>query len=141
MEQMTKEETHAFLTHGTRTGKVAVVLQNGRPHVTPVWFAVDGDSVVFMTHESSGKGKAVRRDDRVAMVVDDDKAPYAFVLVEGTVSISEDLDELRHWGAVIGGRYMGADRADEYGERNGVPGELLVRIHPTRIVAMAGIAS
>jgi hypothetical protein len=75
------------------------------------------------------------------MVVDDDAAPYAFVLVEGTVSISEDLDELRHWGAVIGGRYMGADRADEYGERNGVPGELLVRIHPTRIVAMSGIAS
>ena len=30
---------------------------------------------------------------------------------------------------------MGADRAEEYGERNGVPGELLVRLTPTRIVA------
>lgn len=141
MQKMSSDEARAFLSHETRTGKLAVVRQDGRPHVTPIWFVLDGDDVVFMTHESSGKGKAVRRDDRVAMVVDDDAAPYAFVLVEGTVSISEDLDELRHWGAVIGGRYMGADRADEYGERNGVPGELLIRIHPTRIVAMSGIAS
>jgi hypothetical protein len=35
---------------------------------------------------------------------------------------------------------MGSERAAEYGERNGVPGELLVRITPTRIVAQADIA-
>lgn len=141
MKRMSRDETRAFLAHGTRTGKLAVVRQDGHPHVTPVWFALDGDDVVFMTDESSGKGKAVRRDDRVSMVVDEETPPYAFVLVEGIVSITEDLDELRHWGAIIGGRYMGIDRADEYGERNGVPGELLVRIHPTRIVAMSGVAS
>ncbi|MGA9598551.1 MAG: PPOX class F420-dependent enzyme, partial [Acidimicrobiia bacterium] len=36
--------------------------------------------------------------------------------------------------------YMGADRAEEYGRRNGVPGEYLVRIRPTRIVAHANVA-
>jgi len=35
---------------------------------------------------------------------------------------------------------MGADRADEFGARNGVPGEMLVRIRPTRVVARADIA-
>jgi hypothetical protein len=35
---------------------------------------------------------------------------------------------------------MGAARAEEYGRRNGVPGELLVRITPTRTVAQADIA-
>jgi hypothetical protein len=35
--------------------------------------------------------------------------------------------------AVGGGRFMGADRAEEYGRRNGVPGELVVRISPTKV--------
>ena len=35
---------------------------------------------------------------------------------------------------------MGAALAEQYGQRNGVPGELLVRITPTKIVAQANIA-
>ena len=35
---------------------------------------------------------------------------------------------------------MGADRAEEYGRRNGVPGELLVRVTPQRIVGETGVA-
>ncbi|MEA2000660.1 MAG: PPOX class F420-dependent oxidoreductase [Actinomycetota bacterium] len=140
MQKMTNEETRSFISHKTRTGKLAVVRKDGRPLVTPIWFALDGDDIVFMTFESSGKGLAVRRDPRVAMVVDEEVPPYSFVLVEGTVSISEDPIELLHWATVIGRRYMGADRADEYGKRNAVPGELLVRIHPTRIVAMADVS-
>ena len=33
-----------------------------------------------------------------------------------------------------GGRYMGADRADEFGRRNAVPGELVVRVRPTKVI-------
>ncbi len=140
MNKMTQEETRAFLSYGTRTGKLAIVRKSGQPSVTPIWFVLDGDDVVFMTHETSGKGMAIRRDKRVAMVVDEEVAPYAFVLIEGDVTISEDPDELLKWATIIGGRYMGQDRADEYGKRNGVPGEYLVRLHPRRVVAMAGIA-
>lgn len=140
MHKMTADEIQKFLSHGTRTGKLAVVRKSGQPTVTPVWFVVDGDEIVFMTHESSGKGQAIQRDSRVAMVVDEEVAPYAFVLIEGTVTITEDAAELVRWATVIGGRYMGADRAEEYGKRNGVPGEYLVRIHPTRTVAVSRIA-
>lgn len=140
MHKMTSDEIHAFLSYGTRTGKLAFVRKSGQPMVTPVWFVVDGDDIVFMTHESSGKGQAIRRDSRVAIVVDEEVAPYAFVLIEGTVTITEDAAELIRWATVIGGRYMGADRAAEYGKRNGVPGEYLVRIHPTRTVAVSRIA-
>ena len=137
---MTTEQTREFLSHGTRTGKLAVVRRSGQPHVTPIWFVLDGEDIVFMTHESSGKGQAIRRDKRVSMVVDEEVAPYAFVLVEGTVTVSEDIDELIRWGTTIAKRYMGLDRAEEYGVRNGVAGEYLVRMHPTRIVAVTGIA-
>ena len=66
--------------------------------------------------------------------------PFNFATLEGVATLSEDLAEVAHWAAVIGGRYMGADRAEEYGRRNGVPGELLVRVRPTDIVALAGLA-
>ena len=140
MIEMAPEQIRAFLSTGTRTGKLAVVRKDGRPLVTPVWFALDDDDVVFMTYRTSGKGMALRRDGRVAMVVDEEVAPYAFVLLEGEVTISEEPDELLHWATVIGARYMGPDRAEEYGKRNGVPGELLVRLRPSRIVAMSGVA-
>ena len=140
MTEMTPEQIRSFLATGTRTGKLAVVRKDGRPLVTPVWFVLDEDDVVFMTYKTSGKGRALRRDGRVSMVVDEEVAPYAFVLLEGEVTISQDPDELLHWATVIGARYMGSDRAEEFGKRNGVPGELLVRLRPSRVVAMEGIA-
>lgn len=62
------------------------------------------------------------------------------MIVHGTASISEDRDELVRWATVIGGRYMGADRAEEYGRRNGVPGELLVRVAPTKVISARDVA-
>jgi PPOX class probable F420-dependent enzyme len=138
--KMSDEEWRQFVTDGTRTGKLATVRADGRPHVAPVWFDLDGDDIVFMTAASSLKGKSLRRDPRVSMCVDDENPPFSFVIIEGTATISEDLDELRAWGSRLGGRYMGTEAADDYGKRNAVPGELLVRMHVDKVVAMADIA-
>ena len=75
MHEMPDEERRAFLLEGTRTGKLATIRRDGRPHVVPIWFL-----------------------------------------------------------------HMGADRAEEFGRRNAVEGELLVRIRPTKILARAAIA-
>jgi PPOX class probable F420-dependent enzyme len=138
--EMTPDERREFLLEGTRTGKLAVIRADGGPHVTPTWFTLDGDEIVLTTDETSMKAKAIRRDPRVAMCVDDQAPPYSYVMVEGTATLSDDLDDLRRVATAVGGRYMGADRADEFGARNAVPGELVVRITPTHIVARADIA-
>ncbi|MCD6057063.1 MAG: class F420-dependent enzyme [Thermomicrobiales bacterium] len=140
MHLMTPDETRAFLLEGTRTAALATVRADGRPHVVPVWFTLDGDDLLFNTGEETVKGANLRRDARVALMVDDEEPPYAFVSIEGDVSLSDDLDTMRHWATRIAARYMGEDQADAYGRRNAVPGELLVRVHPTKIVAMSGIA-
>lgn len=139
---MTAEEVRAFLTaEPARTAKVATVRQDGSPHVAPVWIAVDDDgAILFTTAADTLKGRSLVRDGRVALCLDDERPPFAFVLVEGTVEISDDPDALLRWATVIGGRYMGADQAEAYGRRNGVPGELLVRVRPTRTVAKKDIA-
>ena len=141
MQPMTTEQWHEFVMTGTRTGKLAVTRADGRPHVTPIWFVLDGDDVILNTGTDSVKGKALRRDPRVCLSVDDQVPPYSFVVIDGVAEISEDRDELRRWATAIGGRYMGAGRAQEFGIRNAVPGELLVRIRPTRVIARAGISA
>jgi PPOX class probable F420-dependent enzyme len=140
MRTLTKPEWQAFLADGTRTGKLATVRADGRPHVAPIWFVLDGDDLLFNTGAGTVKGKSLLRDPRVALCVDDERPPFGFVLVEGTVAISDDLAESRAAATRIGARYMGPDRAEEFGARNGVPGELLVRLTPTRVIAQADIA-
>ncbi|GGZ44863.1 PPOX class F420-dependent oxidoreductase [Streptomyces bluensis] len=138
-QKMTDEQWRAFVSHGTRTGKLSTVRADGRPHVTPVWFLLDGDDVVFNTGQDTVKGRNLARDGRVALCVDDGRPPYGFVVLEGRAELSEDLDEVRRWATRIGGRYMGEDRAEEFGARNGVPGELLVRVRVDKVVAYAGV--
>jgi PPOX class probable F420-dependent enzyme len=86
------------------------------------------------------KHRALRRDPRVCVCVDDQTAPYSFVSLWGTATLSDDLGELRRWATEIGGRYMGADRAADFGARNGVPGELLVRVRITKVVSARDMA-
>jgi PPOX class probable F420-dependent enzyme len=137
---MTHEEWRAFVSEGTRTGKLATTRVDGRPHVVPVWIVLDGDDVLFNAGERTAKVKAMRRDPRVAILFDDERPPFSFVLIEGTAVLSDDLDEVRRWATVVGGRYMGAENADAFGARNGVPGELLIRVTPSRVTAEADIA-
>ncbi|MFF9333999.1 MULTISPECIES: PPOX class F420-dependent oxidoreductase [Streptomyces] len=139
-QKMTEEEWRAFVSDGTRTGKLATVRADGRPHLAPVWFVLDGDEVVFNTGAATVKGRNLARDGRIALCVDDDRPPFAYVILEGRARLSEDPGELRHWAARIGARYMGEDRAEEFGARNGVPGELLVRVRIDKVLAEKGVA-
>ena len=140
MASLSDDRVHDFLVHGTRTGKIAWVAADGAPHVAPIWFVIDGDDIVFNTGADTGKGRALAREGRASMVVDDQTPPYSFVKIDGTITLHDDVDEVRRLATIIGGRYMGADRAEEFGERNGVPGELVVRLHPSKIVAAFDIA-
>ena len=139
-QKMTDEEWRAFVSLGTRTGKLSTVRADGSPHVAPIWFLLDGDDVVFNTAKETVKGRNLARDGRVALCVDDDRPPFDFVVLQGRAHLSEDPVELRYWAARIGARYMGEERAEEFGARNGVPGELLVRVTVEKVLAHKGIS-
>lgn len=124
-----------FLAAGTRTGHLAYTAANGRPLTAPIWFVVDGDRLAFNTASTNAKAASMRRDPRVTLCVDLPEPPYAFVQVQGTAELSDDLDECLRIATACGARYMGADRSEEFGARNGVPGELVVWITPTKVIA------
>lgn len=140
VREMNKDERRTFMSAGTRTGKLAWVARDGAPHVAPVWFVLDGDDVVFNTHSDSGKAKALAREGRASLVVDMEAPPYAFVKVDGAITFDDDPETVRAVATQIGGRYMGADRAEEFGERNGVSGERVVRLTPSKITALDDVS-
>ena len=123
-----------------RTAKLAIVRKNGAPHVAPVWIDLDGDDVVFMTGADTIKGKAILRDPRVSLCLDDETPPFSFLTISGAATTSTDPEELLKWGTRIAGRYMGAEHAEVYGKRNAVPGELVVRVKVDKIIAKVNVA-
>lgn len=141
MVAMTEPQWRDFILERPRTAQLATVKPNGAPHVAPVWIDIDDDGrIIFNTGAKTQKGRAIRRDRRVCLCVDDDEPPFSFVVIEGTAELTDDPDELLRSATRIAGRYMGADKAQEYGRRNGVPGELLVRVTPTKVIAHAAVA-
>ena len=141
MPEMTDAERRKFLLEGTKTGKLATVRKDGSPHVVPVWYDLDGDSLVFTTGAETVKGRNMKRDPRVCIAIDDQTPPYSFVTIEGTAELSEDPGELYHWAVRIALRYMGEAEAESYGRRNSGEGEVLVRVTPSKIISYRDVTA
>jgi PPOX class probable F420-dependent enzyme len=138
MENMNKAEYLAFLSVPARCAKLATVREDGRPHVVPVWFTLDGEHVIFTAGHTSVKVTNILRDGRVAICVDEDSPPFHYVLLEGRAEVLDDsVEAARYWGAIIGGRYMGLERADEFGRR--AEGEWVMRMIPEKIIAYKNV--
>jgi PPOX class probable F420-dependent enzyme len=138
---MSEPEWRDFIRDGHRTGKLGAVRADGRPLVVPVWFVLDDDDVIrLQTSLDSAKTRAVLNEPRVCLTVDDDTPPHAFVMIEALATVEQD-DQLT-WRVArdCGGRYMGAERAEEMARRNAVPGECVIELRPTRVVAEAEIS-
>ena len=137
-----RHEVFEYIAAKPRTAKLGVVRADGSPLVAPVWVALDddGESLWFTTGTGTAKGKAIQRDPRVTVCFDDEVPPFSFVIVDGTAEVVPDKALLAHWATVIGGRYMGAEHAEAYGRRNAMPGELLVKVTPTKARGTVDVA-
>ena len=141
MDRMTEAEWRTFVMEGSRTGKLATVQPDGRPHVVPIWFLLDGPDLVFMTGADTVKARNIRHNPHVGIAVDDEHFPFAFVLIQGEATLTAPSpEEMRPYSTAIARRYVGDARADEFGRRNAVEGELLVRVRPGKVVAQKNIA-
>ncbi len=140
MDRMSDEQAHAFLREGSRPATFASIRPDGRPHAVPTWYAVEGDDIVFTTWHTTVKAANLRHDPRVSVVVQDPEPPYDYVAVEGEAELIDDLAMCGRISTMLGAKYMGAARAEEFGRRNGVEGELVVRIRPNRIHGFLRVA-
>ena len=154
MRPMGWTEVRQFLLAGTRTATIATIGRDGHPHVVPVWFTLDGQDMVFSTSSSSAKAKNLWRDPRVALSVDDDTPPFAFVTVKGQDQAGRPLhlgggraqlirrpDDFLAWTTRIAHRYVGPDRAADIGTKYTEMDDTLVRIRVASFIAYADIVT
>ena len=139
---MTKDEIRNFLLKGTFTGKLGTINKNATPHVVPIWYTLDDENnILFNTDDNSVKAKNIRRDNRVRLCVDDQVPLFSFVTIDGIAEIvSKEPKEVFKWSKIIAARYVGNDKAEEYGRRNSSEGELLIKIKPTQVIGQKDIA-
>ncbi|HEY2279544.1 MAG TPA: PPOX class F420-dependent oxidoreductase [Streptosporangiaceae bacterium] len=135
MASVTDPEVHKFLTEGTRTGKLAYTNAAGRVLVAPIWYIVEDGDLIFNTGADTVKGKFLVRERQATICVDLEQPPYLFVQVQGNAELSNDPEELLRTATAIAARYVGPDRADQFGQRNAAPGELVIRLRPTKVLA------
>jgi PPOX class probable F420-dependent enzyme len=140
MEHMTDTEWREFLEEHRSPAIAAVTHPDGRPHASPIWIYLDGDEIVFTTYHTSVKATSLAENPSMTLVIQDDRPPYRYVVIEGRFTgFDDDPDRLYHWAGKLGGRYMGEDRAEEFARRNGVSGEIVGRMTIERIVAHKNI--
>jgi PPOX class probable F420-dependent enzyme len=90
---MTAAETHEFLAAG-RVLQVASLGRDGWPHLAPMWYVLDGRSVVFRSFTKSQKMVNLARDPRLTVLVERGEA-YAElqgVMIKGTARLVADRD-------------------------------------------------
>ena len=134
--EMTLDARRAFLTEGTRTAVLATTREDGRPHAVPIAFVLDDDDILFLTNAETVKGRNLLRDPRVTVLVDDETPPFAFVKIEGTVATSRDLANIEQLARRISQRYDAGEGADDFVRFARDELGMLVRVVPTRIVAL-----
>ena len=79
----------AKFLEGKYFGKLATVMKDGSPHVTPIWYMVDDGKVIVNTTRSRVKYFNIKRDSRVCFLVDDG---YPYVILFGRARLAEERD-------------------------------------------------
>jgi PPOX class probable F420-dependent enzyme len=139
MTTMTDSEWRSFVAAGTRLAHVALTRADGRPHVTPVCFILDGDELAFALSPGSVKGKSLTRDARIAVCVSDERQPYGFVTIEGEARTSAEPEQIKHVGTGIAGRYYPDQPAEAIADSFVQGGFTAVRISISNVIARSGL--
>jgi len=106
--RMTNEEVHAFLEEG-RTLQVATIGRDGFPHLVAMWYVLIDGEVAFWTYARSQKVVNLRRDSRLACLIEagEHYDELRGVQIKGHAVISDDRAVVQHVGEEIWKRYTG----------------------------------
>ena len=81
-----RDQTEARLNR-SMIAWLGTVRPDGRPHLVPVWFYWDGESLVILSQPNAQKVRNLRRDPRVTVALDDSNLGRDVVLFEGEATL------------------------------------------------------
>jgi PPOX class probable F420-dependent enzyme len=124
-------EAEAFL-EGVHFAKIATVMRDGSPHVTPIWYMLDKGELIVNTTTDRVKFRNIRRDPRVSFLIDDG---YPYLLINGRARIATERDPKKDI-ETLAVRYLGEEKGkkdarDRYWKMDRVSLEIL----PEKIIS------
>jgi PPOX class probable F420-dependent enzyme len=97
-----------------RIGVLAYVRADGRPNQAPIWY-VHRDGAFHMSTTTTGpKRRAIERNPRISLTIQDERPPYRAVIVDGTASLRPLDDGTDDPTDAIATRYLGRLGAAAY---------------------------
>ncbi len=96
------------LIERARVARIATVSSNGRPHVNPLWFVVDGDRVLLGTAVHTLAARNATANAAVQVLFEDESAPAddRELRIDGTATVRTDADTLKRYRRGVARRYM-----------------------------------
>jgi|SRR5215469_703100 len=110
--------------------RLAYVAADGTPRVLPIWFHWDGRQLVMGTMPTAAKLKALARNPKVAITIDDNTFPHKVLLIRGTAKIDTVDGVVTGW-AQAAERYLGPEKGKAFVEQIRAKGESQARIAVT----------
>ena len=103
---MSDSELQHFLAE-QKIVSVGTIGPNGRPHLVPLWYVVDGTELRGWTYAKSQKAKNLERDPHATLQIEDgvDYAELRGVMFECDVEIERDPEKVADYGMALFGRY------------------------------------
>jgi hypothetical protein len=89
--------------------RLAYIATDGTPRVIPIWFHWNGKDFVMGTPPKAPKLKALAKNPRVSLTIDDNTFPHKVLLVRGTARM-EPLNGIVPEYAMAADRYFGPEQ-------------------------------
>jgi len=128
---MTPEERRKFLEEH-RFGVLGVERDGKPPHLTPVYYVLDGDDVIVSITRSRVKARLIEKAGRVTFCVLDEQFPFDYVAINGTARLEDDgaVDVMARIGEKMYGRPVGPEMRPMLEERAEKEVRIVLRITP-----------
>jgi PPOX class probable F420-dependent enzyme len=131
--RMSEEEIAAFLAE-QKTMICATLGPNGRPHLMPLWYTIDGRELCGWTYAKSQKAKNLERDPHATLEIEDGIEYHELkgVMIECDVQLDRDAEG---YGLALVERYAGDSPDAKEAFREQAKKRVGLRFTPTRVVS------
>jgi Pyridoxamine 5'-phosphate oxidase len=90
--------------------RLAYVWTDGTPRVIPIWFHWNGREIVMATPPKAPKLKALKKNPKVSLTIDDNVFPHKVLLIRGTARL-EPVNGIVPEYEAAADRYFGKEMA------------------------------
>jgi PPOX class probable F420-dependent enzyme len=119
------------LLQSTIPARLAYVWTDGTPRVVPIWFHWNGREVVMATPPKAPKLKALAKNPKVSLTIDDNQFPHKVLLIRGTARL-QPMDEIVPEYVMAAERYFGPEQGQAWVKqlRGMIPSMVRITITP-----------